>query len=93
MQRLELEIFFVRIVTTHKGGAMSETEVRFSSRESAITECDRLQAEFDADAEPKRAYVLDWRRVPIAAGGEPAANRRRSQHMQTWNSKHREKRA
>jgi hypothetical protein len=92
MQRLELEIYFVRIVTTHRGGATSDTEIRFSSSESAITECDRLQAEFDADAEPKRAYVLDWHRIPIAAGGEPAANRRRSQHMQTWTKQLREKR-
>jgi hypothetical protein len=92
MQRLALDICFLRIVTAHRGGATTETEVRFSSSEVAIAEADRLQAEFDADAEPKRAYVLDWHRIPIAAGGEPAANRRRSQHMQTWTKQLREKR-
>jgi hypothetical protein len=92
MQRLELEIFFVRIVTTHKGGATSDSEdIRFATRESAIATADKLQAEFDEDCEPRRAYVFDWHRIAIAAGGEPAANRRRSQHMQTWTNQLREK--
>ena len=78
MQRLELATFYVRIVTTHKGGATSQTEMRFTSMESAIETVDRLQADFDADAEPKRAYVLDRDWVPIAAGGERPTNRKRS---------------
>ncbi len=70
---------YVRIVTTHKGGATTEDDIRFASRQSAIEACERLQAEFDADCDPKRAYVLDAHKVPIAAGGEHRSNQNRSQ--------------
>jgi hypothetical protein len=80
MQRLEFELYFVRIVTTHKGGATSDSEdIRFATRESAIATADKLQTEFDEDCEPRRALVLDVRKVPIAAGGERRSSPNSSQ--------------
>ena len=43
--------------------------MRFGSRASAIEEAERLQGEFDADAEPSRVFVLEIDRVPIKAAG------------------------
>jgi hypothetical protein len=36
---------------------------------AAVEECDRLQAEFDADCDPRRVYVLDSEKSPTKAGG------------------------
>jgi hypothetical protein len=73
--------YFVEIITTARGGKTSSVEVgRFGSYRGALETADRLQAQFDADAEPKRTYILDSTRVPIAAGGEGTAVRRISQH-------------
>jgi len=76
MQRLELETYYVQIVTSFPGGEETAETIRFNSKAGAIAECDRLQAEFDDDAAPVRVYVLDGRRVRIHAGGQIAqANR------------------
>lgn len=73
------EVFYVVIVTTHKGGDTTCSDRQaFGSFRTAAEECNWLQADFDADCEPKRAYVLDTTGVPIAAGGcprRPAYNR------------------
>lgn len=66
-------VFYVRIVTARGRGVFEwreSADIRFTSRSSASDECDRLQAEFDKDGDPKRAYVLDQTRVPIRAGLE-----------------------
>jgi hypothetical protein len=73
MQRLlstEADLCFVRIVTARPGGTFTYAEdMRFGSLRSAVETCDRLQKEIDADAEPRRAYVLGPDRIPIWAGG------------------------
>jgi hypothetical protein len=79
MQRLEIETHYVRIVTTHRGGATTENDIRFNSQHAAIEACDKLQAEIDEDAEPKRCFVLDASMVPIHAGGERRSSPNRSQ--------------
>jgi hypothetical protein len=64
------DLCYVQIVTAHRGVAFTEGErMRFGLLQSAVDECERLQGDFDADAEPRRVYVLDAGRVPIWAGG------------------------
>jgi hypothetical protein len=64
------ELCYIQIVTAHRGGAFSAGQaMRFGSLRSAVDECETLQADFDADAEPRRVYVLDAGKIPIWAGG------------------------
>lgn len=76
MQRIELETYYVQIVTSFPGGEETAETIRFNSKAGAIAECERLQFEFDSDAEPRRAYVLDSGLVRIHAGGEIAQTQR-----------------
>jgi hypothetical protein len=63
-------MFYVVIQTAAPGGNFTvEREIRFDSEHAAIDACERMQADFDADAEPCRVMVLDAARVPIWAGG------------------------
>jgi hypothetical protein len=79
MQRVlstETGFHYVRVVTAHRGGSFTHGEdLRFSARASAVEECDRLQAEFDADCEPRRVYVLDCEKDPTQAGGRGVGRR------------------
>jgi hypothetical protein len=75
MRRVDLNPYFVRIVTTQPGGTTTEKDTGFASRESAIEACDQLQREIDEDCEARRVYVLDVDKVPIAAGSERRGNR------------------
>ena len=62
--------FYVVTVTAAPGGIFTRSEpIRFASKQSANTACDRLQDDFDADGDPCRAYVLDHDMVPVRAGG------------------------
>ena len=79
MQNLELESLYLRLV-----GGRSESEIRFSSRDTATKECDRLQFELNQDGEPGRWFVFDRSGVPIIAGGEHPANRQQSQKRSSW---------
>ena len=64
------DLCYVQIVTAYRGGVFTARDaMRFGSLQSAIEECERLQGDFDCDAEPKRAFALDAGRVPIWAGG------------------------
>ena len=64
------DLCYVQIVTAHRGGAFTEGErMRFGSLQSAVAECETLQADFDIDCEPRRCYVLDATRTAIWAGG------------------------
>ncbi len=76
MQRVELEAYYVHIVTHLAGGGEESRTIRFASKAGAIYECERLQAEFDDDAAPVRVYVLDAGRVRVHAGGECAQPQR-----------------
>jgi hypothetical protein len=64
------DLCYVQIVTAHRGGTFTAGEaMRFGSLQSAVEECETLQADFDCDAEPRRVYVLDAGRAPVWAGG------------------------
>jgi hypothetical protein len=57
---IEDDLCHVQIVTACHGGAFVAGEaIRFGSLQSAVDECESLQSNFDADCEPRRAYVLD----------------------------------
>jgi hypothetical protein len=43
-------------------------DVRFASRASAITECNRIQAELDEDKDGRRAFVVDSFGMAVHAG-------------------------
>ena len=60
--------FVVTITACHGGAFVAGEAIRFGSLQSAVDECDMLQADFDADAEPRRAYVLDAGKMPVWAG-------------------------
>lgn len=79
MQYLELESFYLRLV-----GGRAETEIRFTSRDTATNECDRLQYELTKDGEPGRWFVYDRHGVPIIAGGEHPENRQQSAKRASW---------
>jgi hypothetical protein len=49
MHRLEFDMHYVRIVTTHKGGATTLNDIRFAARQSAIVACALLKAQSHAD--------------------------------------------
>lgn len=78
MQHLDLGPFYLRVV--NPDGAVS-SEVRLTSRETAIAEADRIQRELKADGSLARAFVYDRHDVPIAAGGEHPRSRKRSLAM------------
>lgn len=63
--------WYVVTVTAYPGGGYSRSEpIKFASKQSATQACEQFQADFDADCDPCRAYVLDHDLVPIRAGGE-----------------------
>jgi hypothetical protein len=74
MQPLDFGPYFLRVVETD-GAVVSE--VRLTSRETAIVECDRITRELKADGSLARAFVFDRHDVPIAAGGEHPKSRKR----------------
>jgi hypothetical protein len=52
------------------------SEFSLESKRACLREAERLQAAFDKDCEPKRAYVTAPDGVPCAVGGVPQyANR------------------
>jgi hypothetical protein len=66
--RVEPDAYYVRVVTAHRGGEFTYGgEMRFASLESAMATARRLQAEFDADGEPRRVYLVDSAGVAFAA--------------------------
>jgi hypothetical protein len=69
----QIDTYILRLV-----GGDYESESEFASLESAIREADRLQHEMRRDHAPGRWLVYDRDGVPVAAGGERLANRRRS---------------
>jgi hypothetical protein len=76
MRVAELDAFYLVIVTAKPRGEFTRSgEMRFASLESALTMARRLQAEFDEDCEPKRAYVMDSRGIAHYAGGAPVTGR------------------
>jgi hypothetical protein len=64
--------FYVRVVTARKGGEFyaSQDIPVISGLRTAVETAEMLQADFDADCEPSRAYVLDAGRIAIVAAGE-----------------------
>lgn len=73
----QLNKFYVRVVTTHKGGAYSNSlDLPFDTKNGAKAAAEKLQEEFDADAEPRRVYVLDDFMVPVEAAGRIKFKRR-----------------
>jgi hypothetical protein len=63
--------YIIRIVA---GDETRDTRM-VCSFEHACEVVDKMQAEFDADREPSRVFVIDDTGVPVAAGGENPANR------------------
>ena len=62
--------FYVQAVKAlGKGKYEPFTPVRFDTFEGAKTTCEKLQVDFDDDAEPIRVYVLDSLGIPVHAGG------------------------
>lgn len=62
---------YVRVVTAKKGGEFTASQdiPVISGLSTAKETADSLQADFDADCDPSRAYVLDEARVPIYCAG------------------------
>jgi hypothetical protein len=64
-----LDVCYDQIVTARRGGAFAAGgAMRFGSLQTAVAECESLQRDFDADAEPRRVYVLDAGRDVFATG-------------------------
>jgi len=64
------DLFYVQIISALRASAFSAGEaLRFGSLQSALDECERLQADFDCDCEPRRVYVLDAGKIPVWAAG------------------------
>lgn len=64
--------FAVRVVEARKGGVFVTTnEFSPGPKRRCLQVADDLQAEFDKDCDPKRAYVIAPDGVPCAAGGVP----------------------
>jgi hypothetical protein len=79
MHNVDFGPYFLRVV--NPDGSVA-SEVRLTSRETAIAEADRIQRELKADRSLARAYVLDSHDVPIAAGGEHPKSRNGSKRGQ-----------
>jgi hypothetical protein len=74
--RVEPDAYYIRVVTAHRGGTFTYGgEMRFATLESAMATARRLQAEFDADCEPRRVYLVDSAGVAFAAAGALVAGR------------------
>lgn len=70
--------FAVRIVTAHKGGKFTPApDIALDSKRQCLREAERLQAAFDRDCDPKRAFVIAPDGVPCAAAGVPEWHPRR----------------
>jgi len=64
------ERFLLVVEATSRGGAVTVVqELSFTTQGAAVAMAEQLQQDFDADAEPKRAYVLDQQGIRIWAGG------------------------
>jgi hypothetical protein len=60
--------YVVTITACHGGAFVAGEAIRFGSLQSAVDECESLQSNFDADCEPRRAYVVGADEVPVWAG-------------------------
>lgn len=70
--------FAVRVVTAHKGGRFTEAgDIALDSKRACVAQAERMQAEFDQDCDPKRAYVIAPDGIAIAAAGTPEWHPRR----------------
>lgn len=63
------EGYQVVVVTAHPGGTFTrERSTAYACLDAAIRHCESLQADFDDESLPRRAYVIGAADVPVWAG-------------------------